>query len=162
MRLSLFGKDSLLALWLAENTDRAINGFQHLLRLYGSELEHRRARKDRVVNIEIGVLGRGRDQGDRTVLDELEQGLLLLLVEILDLVEIEQHAVQALEGVEGGYNLFDIGGGGSGAVELLERTVGDPRDIGRKGRFADAGRPVEYQVGDRTALDDLSKRSARS
>ena len=38
--------------------------------------------------VEIGVFrGRG-DQGDLTVLDELQQGLLLLFVEVLNLIQV--------------------------------------------------------------------------
>ena len=53
------------------------------------ELKHRRAAEDRVENSEIGVFGGGGNQRDAPVLNKLQEGLLLFLIEILDLVQIQ-------------------------------------------------------------------------
>ena len=61
-----------------------------LLRGGGPELKNGAARKDGVVDVKIGVFRGGGDEGDAAVLDKLQQGLLLLFVKILDLVQIQQ------------------------------------------------------------------------
>ena len=72
---------------LLEDAERPLDGGQQLARLDLLELEHRRAREQRVVNIEKRILRRGRDERDGAVLHEL-----LLFVEILNFVEVEQNA----------------------------------------------------------------------
>ena len=67
---------------------------------HGLELEHGAAREQGVVDVEIGVLGGGGDERYAAVLDELEEALLLLFVEVLYLVEVEQHAAGGEHGVE--------------------------------------------------------------
>ena len=54
-------------------------------------------RQERGVDLEVGVLGRRADQGDRAVLDVGQQRVLLGLVEAVDLVE-EQDGPGAVQG----------------------------------------------------------------
>ena len=53
-------------------------------------------RQQRRVDLEVGVLGRRADEGDRAVLDVGQQGVLLGLVEAVDLVD-EQDGPAAVE-----------------------------------------------------------------
>ncbi len=54
------------------------------------------ARQERGVHLEVGVLGRRPDEGDRAVLDVRQERVLLGLVEAVDLVD-EQHRPALLE-----------------------------------------------------------------
>ena len=54
-------------------------------------------RQERAVDLEVRILGRGADQGHGPVLDMRQQGVLLGLVEPVDLVE-EEDAARALQG----------------------------------------------------------------
>ena len=57
-------------------------------------------RQERRVDLEVGVLGRRADERDRAVLDVGEEGVLLGLVEAMDLVE-EEDGPRAVEGDAG-------------------------------------------------------------
>src|SRR5699024_996502 len=103
-----------------------------LLALDRLELEDRRAAQDRVVHVEVRVFRRGGDQRDAAVFDELEQRLLLFLIEILDLVEVKQHAVHRLQRVDLGDDVPDIGRGGRRAVQLAQVHI---RVAGNDGRY---------------------------
>ena len=149
-------------LLLREQFSGADHGALNLLRLDGLELKNRRAAENRVVDVEIRVLGGRGNQGDAAVLYVFEQGLLLLFIEVLYLVEIEQDSVEPLKGIEPGDDLLDICGRGGGSVELLEGLAGLLCDVGREGGLSDARRPVKNQVGHVAALDDFSQRSALS
>ena len=61
------------------------------------ELKHAGPGQHRPKNGKEGVLGGGGDQGNPPVLHELQQGLLLLLVKILNLVQVEQHPLRGQE-----------------------------------------------------------------
>ena len=148
-------RDPLL---LREHGSRTGYGSCYLLGLDGLELKDRGTAENRVIYIKIRILGGGCDQRDAAVFDILEQRLLLLLVEILDLVEIEQDAVEPFKGIELCDDRLDIGSGSGGAVELFEGFVCLFRDIGRERRLADARGTVEYQIGNRAALDDFPQR----
>ncbi len=50
-------------------------------------------RQERGVDLEVGILGRRTDQRDRAVLDVRQQGILLRLVEAVDLVEEQDRAL---------------------------------------------------------------------
>ena len=102
--------------FLLLGAEAAEYGALHLLRGDGLDLKDRGAAEDRVVDVEIGVLRGGGDEGDAAVLDVFQQGLLLLFVEILDLVQVEQDAVAADDGVQLLHDGLDVGQGGVGAV----------------------------------------------
>ena len=61
------------------------------------EAPHPHPRQERGIHLEVGVLGRRADEGDRPVLDVWQQRVLLGLVEAVDLVE-EQDGAGAVEG----------------------------------------------------------------
>ena len=156
-------------LLLLQQTRRAKHRPFDLLRLHRLEFKDRGAAENGVVrgaaengvvNVKIRVLGGGGDQRDAAVFDVFEQGLLLLFIKILDLIQIKQDAVYARKGAELCHDLLDVGGGGSGAVELAQRLVGFVGYISGERRFADARRTVEYQVGYLAALDYPAQRFA--
>ena len=147
-------------LLLLQQTRRAKHRPFDLLRLHRLEFKNRGAAENGVVDVKIRVLGGGGDQRDAAVFDVFEQGLLLLFIKILDLIQIKQDAVYARKGAELCHDLLDVGGGGSGAVELAQRLVGFVGYISGERRFADARRTVEYQVGYLAALDYPAQRFA--
>ena len=60
--------------------------------LHRLELEDRGPGEEGAVDVEIGVLRGGGDESQLAILHELQQGLLLLLVEVLDLIEVQKDA----------------------------------------------------------------------
>ena len=86
------------AVHLGEALGRAAQAVGHVGGSEGFEFKHGAPAEQRVVDVEIGVLGGGGDEGDGAVLDALQQALLLLFVQILYLVQIEQQAALALQG----------------------------------------------------------------
>ena len=145
------------ALFLPQQLCGSVNGAFHLGRRHALELKDRRAAEDRVVNIEIRILGGGGDQGDAAVFNVFKEHLLLLFIEILDLVQIEQDAVHAGKGVQLGDDRLDISGRSGGAVEFFKRFIRFVCDIGRQRGLADAGRTVENQIRHDAALDYLAQ-----
>ena len=89
-----------------------------LVLFHGLEFKHRRARQDSVVDIEIWVFRRRCNECDLAVFNILQQRLLLFFVEILDLVEVQEHPVRREEGIELGVDLLDVGGGRRRGVEF--------------------------------------------
>ncbi len=81
------------------------------------ELKDGGAGEDGIENGEVGVLRGGSDDGDLAVLHELQQGLLLLFIEILDLIQVEQHPVGRQQGVNISDDLPNVRNGGGGGVE---------------------------------------------
>ena len=144
----------------ADDVQGPLHGGQRLLRRQGLELKHRAAGQQGVVYIEIRVLrGRG-DQGDLAVFHELQQALLLLFVEILDLVQVQQHPVGGQHGVhigDDGLHILQRRGGGVQVVQGLLRALGDD---GGDGGFAGAGGPVKDHVGGGPALDEAAQQGA--
>ena len=131
----------------------------HVPRLDGLELKHRAAAQDRVVDVKIGVLGRGGDQRHLAGLDEFQQALLLLFVEILDLVQIHERAVRRKEGVQLVDDRLDIRDARGGGVEVVQLAVGLLCDDGRDRGLAHAGRAVKNQVRDVAALDHAAQQA---
>jgi hypothetical protein len=69
-----------------------------------------RAAEERVVDLEVRVLRRRPDQRDKALLDRGQQGVLLGLVEAVDLVEEEDRAAAAGPALAGaGDDLADLG-----------------------------------------------------
>ena len=144
----------------ADNVQGPQHGGQRLLRRQGLELEHRAAGQQGVVHIEIGILRGGGDEGDLAVFHELQQALLLLLVEILDLVQVQQHPVGGQHGVhvrDDGLHILQRRGGGVQVVQGLFRALGND---GGDGGFAGAGGAVEDHVGGGPALDEPPQQGA--
>ena len=71
---------------------------QHPQRVVAQRLqpEERRSRQERSVDLEVGVLGGGADQGEHTLFDRGQQGVLLRLVEAVHLVEEQDRALPVL------------------------------------------------------------------
>ena len=130
--------------------DRALR----LVLLHGLEFKHRRARQDSIIDIEIRIFRRGRDERDLAVFDVFQQRLLLLFVEILDLVQIQQHAVRREKRVQLGINLLNVSGGRGRCVELAQLSLCFLRDQVRNGRLARAGRPIKNHIRHSAAFND--------
>ena len=127
------------------------------------ELEDAAAADQRLVDLEVGVLGGRADQDHRAVLDPRQQRVLLRLVEAVDLVHEEDGALAELAAAllrvgDGG---ADVGHAGQHRVdgdEVRPRGVGDdPRQRG----LARARRPVEDHRAELVGLDGAAQQPAR-
>ncbi len=146
-----FGGKSLLRL---HDGNAAFYSLQRGLGRDGPEFKHRRARQNGVVDVEIGIFRGGGDQRHLAVFDGLQQGLLLLLRKILDLVQVEKHAVGCHQRIRLSQDLPDLSGGSICRVELVERAVRLGRnDTGHSG-LSHTGGTVKDQVRDPAGLDD--------
>jgi hypothetical protein len=127
------------------------------------ELVQPRAREQRAVDVVVGILGGGPDQRDQARLDHRQQGVLLGLVEAVDLVQEEDRALaRRPEPVAGPLDHgVDVGLSGVDRRELLEGGVGEPRDQAGQGRLAGARRAVEDRGADAVLVDRPSQRLAR-
>ena len=85
-----------------------VNGGQGVLGRDLLEFEHAGAGQHRAEHRKEGVLRGGGDEGDAAVLHELQQGLLLLFVEILDLVQIQQHPLRSQQGADVRHNVLNV------------------------------------------------------
>ena len=118
------------------------------------EFKHRGPAQNRVEHIEVRILRGGGNEGDFAVFDVLQEGLLLLFVEGLNLVQIQQHPVRGHEGVQLGHDLLDVSRGGGGGIQLEQGPVGLLRnDVGNGGLSGAAG-AVEDHVGDLPGVDE--------
>jgi hypothetical protein len=111
----------------------------------------------RPVDLEVGVLGRRPDQGQGACLYCRQQGILLSLVEAMDLVEEEDGPSAAL-----GQSLFrprnhgpDLGPTGVDRRLLLEDTVEGRCDGPGDRGLAAAGRAVQDRAVGHSGLDRL-------
>ena len=96
------------------------------------------------VELEGGVLGGGADQHDGAVLHQREEGVLLRLVEAVDLVDEEQGAAAVLAAEAGGLeDLLQVGDAGEDGADLHEGEVGGVGEEAGDGGLADAGRAPE-------------------
>ena len=112
------------------------------------ELKHRGTAEDGVEHIEIGILRGGGDKGDFSVFDVFQQGLLLLFVEGLNLVQIQQHPIGGHKGIQLGHNVFNVSGGGGGGIELVQGAVGLLCDNIGNGGLSRAAGAIENHIGD--------------
>lgn len=103
---NVFRNPILEGIAAVEKLLRLAEGTHHrprrLGRLDRPELKDGAARKNRAIDIKIGIFRRRGDQGDAAILDRFEQRLLLLFIEILDLVEVEQNAAASIKGIPHG------------------------------------------------------------
>ncbi len=111
------------------------------------------AGEQRGVDLEGGVLGGGADEADGAALDVGKEGVLLGLVEAMDLVDEEDGARAEVRGFfRVDHDLLDLLDAGEDGGELDEggvRGLGD--DLG-EGGFADAGRAPEDHGGGVVAI----------
>ncbi len=106
------------------------------------------------------ILRRGPDEGDHPLLHPRQKGVLLGLVEAVDLVTEEDRppALQPLPLLGLGNDLPNPGHPRGHGAERLEMPIGVGRNqVGESG-LAGAGRAPEYDAGDITALDGLPQR----
>ena len=83
------------------------------------ELKHGGAAEDGVEHIKVGIFRGGGNQGYFPVFNVFQQGLLLLFIKGLNLVQIQQHPVGCHKGVQLGHNLFDVSSGSCGGIKLI-------------------------------------------
>ncbi len=128
------------------DTERSADCGHKLFSGYRLELEYRGAADYGVIDVKIRILRCGGDKSYLSVFDVFQQGLLLLFVEVLYLVQIKQHAVNAVQGVGVGYNVLDIGNGRGGTVQLVKLHMGIFGNYACNGCFTHSGTAVKYHV----------------
>ena len=127
---------------------------RHLLVAQGLQCIHARAREQRAVDLERGVLGGRADQRDQTVLDRRQQRVLLGLVEAVDLVE-EEHGLGPAHPTACGAAMSrplqhraHLGAARLHGAQLLEHRIRMLRHDPRERRLAGARRSVQdHRVG---------------
>ena len=139
---------------------RALRRLFYILRRNGLEFKHRGAAEDRVENSEIGVFSGGGNQRDAPVLNKLQEGLLLFLIKILDLVQIQKDAAGGEKGVQLIDDLLDIGDASRGGVELSERAVRALGDDAGDRSLARTRGAVEDHIRDLAAVHDAAQKPA--
>ena len=119
------------------------------------------ARQQRRVDLEVGVLGRGPDEGDEAFLDRRQQRVLLGLVEAVDLVEEEDRRLGQLAAVLCALeHLAHLRAPGLDGAQLLQGGVGRGGHDPRQRRLARARRPVEDHRVRPALLDGAAQRRA--
>ncbi len=134
---------------------------QLLLRQRG-QLDHRAAREQRRVHLEVRVLGGRPDERDEPVLDGVEDGVLLCLVEAVDLVDEEDRpelvaAQSVARSRDHGPDVVDARRHGG---DLLEGGTGPLGDDAGDRRLSGARRPEEDHRRRAVVLDGASQRRA--
>ncbi|OQA43300.1 MAG: hypothetical protein BWY52_01914 [Chloroflexi bacterium ADurb.Bin325] len=127
------------------------------------ELEDAAAADERLVDLEIGVLGGRADQDDRAVLDPRQQRVLLRLVEAVHLVHKEDGALAELAAAllglcDGLADIVDAREHRVDGDEMAARGIGDDAC---EGRLARARRPVEDERAELIRLDRAAQQAAR-
>ena len=119
------------------------------------------AGEQRGVDLEGGVLGGGADEADGAAFDVGQEGVLLGLVEAMDLVDEEDGARAEAGGLFGlDHDLLDLLDAGEDGGELDEAGLGALGDDLGEGGLADAGRAPEDHGGGVVALDGEAERLA--
>ena len=109
---------------LLHDGDTPLHSGEGILRRDLLKLENRSPGQHRPKDGEEWVFCGGGDKGDATVLHKLQQGLLLLLIEVLDLVQIEQHTLRRHQSTDISDDVLDVRDGGRGGVEPVQGPVG--------------------------------------
>ena len=121
--------------------------------------QHRGARQQRRDDLERRVLGGGPDQDDRAVLDVRQEGILLGLVEAVDLVDEQDRAAPVL--LADAPRLLDDHAQFLDARQHRregdEVRIGAARDQPRQRRLARSGRPPEDERVQALALDHVAQ-----
>ena len=122
--------------------------------LEGAEGVDAAAGEQRGDDFEAGVFGGGADEADAAALDVGEEGVLLGLVEAVDLVDEEDGAGAVGGGLFGvDHDLLDLFDAGEDGGELDEGGRGEVGDDLGEGGFADAGRAPEDERGGVVVFD---------
>ena len=112
------------------------------------------AGEERGVDLEGGIFGGGADEADGAALDVGEEGVLLGLVEAMDLVDEEDGARAEAGGFLGlDHDLLDLLDAGEDGGELDEGGAGGVGDDLGEGGFADTGWAPEDHGGGVVGLD---------
>ena len=85
--------------------------------------------------------------------------MLLFFIEVLDLIEVQHHAVHGVKAAQLGDEGFDIPGGGGGAVQAVQLFARPCRNNAGSGGFTHAGGPVEDEIGQGAALGDAAQQA---
>ena len=122
---------------------------------------HPRAREQRRDHFERRILRGGADQDDVAALHVGQKGVLLRLVEAVDLVDEENGAAaQAAQRLGVGHHGLDFLDAAQHRAEGDELALGDAGDqVGERG-LADAGRSPQNDRGQFVALDLAAQRLA--
>ena len=139
---------------LGQGADAPLHHGQHLLRGQGFKLKHRGPAENRIVDVEVGILCGGGNESQFPILHKLQQGLLLFLVEVLNLIQIQHHPFRGQQCAHIGGDGLDIRQRRRGGIEAVERPVNAGGGNLRHGGLSGAGGAVEDQVGDGSPLDD--------
>ncbi len=112
------------------------------------------AGEERGVDFEGGIFGGGADKADGAALDVGQEGVLLGLVEAMDLVDEEDGARAEAGGFFGlDHDLLDLLDAGEDGGELDEGGSGELGDDLGEGGFADAGGPQKIMEVGSSLLD---------
>ena len=157
--------DALFRLYLhsrfvGEDTECPFHCGDNVLGGDGLELEHRTSAENGVIDVKIGVLGGGGDKGYLAVFNIFKEGLLLLFVEILYLVEVQKDAVHSVNCACVGDNIPDVGCSCGGAIELMELHSRIFCNYPCNGGFSYSRGTVKYHIGDIAAVDYAPEISA--
>ena len=127
----------------------------------GIEPEQTRPGQQGGVDLEVRVLGGGADEDQQAVLDVGQEGVLLGLVEAVDLVEEQDRAgaLLAQAGPGPGHDLTDVLHPGRHRRQGLERLGRHPGDEAGKGGLARPRRAPEDHRRQPVGLDQLAQRA---
>ncbi len=128
-------------------------------RLQRFEFKHRASTQDCVIDIKIRIFRRRRNQGNASILDELQQRLLLFLIKILDLIQIYQRAIGRNQRSQLVKDLTNIRSARRCGVQPIQLSAGFTRDNGCHCGFANAGWTIKNHIGNRPALNDAAQQS---
>ena len=150
---------------LAAKAPRVLQGTAqksgHLIRFEGLQNKDLAAGEQRPVDLEGRVFGGSADQDDAALLHKGKEGVLLRLVEPVDLVHKHDGTLTEtavfLRLLHHGPDLLDAAGHGR---KINEGSLGFVCDDPRQGGFADPGRAPEDHGGDLIRLDQSAQHLA--
>ena len=138
--------------------ERVAEKADNVLRFERLQHEHLAARKKRPVHLEGGVLCRRADQNDAPPLHIGQKGVLLRLVEAVDLVHKEDGLFpEAAGGLRLLHHLLDLFNAARDGGKIDEPRLGLVRDDAGERRLAHAGRAPEDHRPDGIALDNAAQ-----
>ena len=142
--------------------DAPVHSGQNVLRRQHFKFKYSGAGQNRVKNGEIRIFRGGGHQSNFSVLNELQQRLLLFLIEVLDLIQIQKHAIGGHQRAHLVHDIPDIGQGRGGCVEPAQGPAGLlGNDIGHGG-LSGPGGSIEHHVWDLPALNDPAEQAVLS
>ncbi|MEI2776444.1 MAG: hypothetical protein V9G19_10830 [Tetrasphaera sp.] len=127
-------------------------------------MEDAAAADERLVDLEVGVLGGGADKDDRAVLHPGQQRVLLRLVKAMYLVDKEDGALAVEAGafLRLGHGLANLLDAGEHRVERDEVGAGGVGDDPRQCRLARARWAIEDQAAQLVGLDGAAQQPPRA